>query len=210
MMKLAFFGDSITEGMGASSIENCYVKQVGEMLGAEVWNYGLAGTRIARTKNAKSNLHRRAIDFNLRTVLLETSADRIFVFGGTNDFGHGDAPMGEIGDYSPYTFHGSVNLLFSTLLGMYGKEKIVIILPLQRYNHSVKQNAFTGKYLKDYVDVLRYYVKLYGFKCIDLFENGLPEPPAGISEYFIDGLHPNDKGHKVLAEKICEFIKNDV
>ncbi|MBO7345757.1 MAG: hypothetical protein J6U92_07470 [Clostridia bacterium] len=32
---------------------------------------------------------------------------------------------------------------------------------------------------------------------------------VGASEYFVDGLHPNDKGHSLIAEKICEFIKND-
>ena len=51
-MKLAFLGDSITEGVGASSLETNYVSQVGKMLGCEVLNYGIGGTRIARKKES--------------------------------------------------------------------------------------------------------------------------------------------------------------
>lgn len=207
-MKLAFLGDSITEGVGASSLETNYVSQVGKMLGCEVLNYGIGGTRIARKKES-SLFHRHDIDFNLRTVLLDKTADKIFVFGGTNDMGHGDAVMGEIGDNDPYTFHGAVNMLFSTLIDIYGKEKVVIILPLKRFDENVRFNPVTGKYLKDYVEVIKYYVDLYGLKYIDCFNQCFDEPPEGKSEFFVDGLHPNDKGYKVLAEKICEFIKND-
>lgn len=207
-MKLAFLGDSITEGVGASAPELCYVSQVGKMLGCEVINYGMGGTRIARKKEG-SIIHRHDIDFNLRTALLDKTVDRIFVFGGTNDMGHGDAVMGEKGDLSVYTFHGAVNTLFTTLIDMYGKEKVVVILPMQRWNMNVRTNPVTGKHLKEYVQIIKEYVNLYNLKCIDLFNEGLPEPPEGQSEYFVDGLHPNDKGYNFIAEKICEFIKND-
>ena len=207
-MKLAFLGDSITEGVGASDIEFNYVSQVGKMLGCQVLNYGIGGTRIAR-KRVSSILHRHDVDFNLRTILLDKTADKIFVFGGTNDMGHGDAVMGEKGDTDIYTFHGAVNTLFSTLIGMYGQQNIVIILPMKRWNMNVRTNPVTGKHLKDYVEIIKEYVDLYKLKYIDLFNDGLPEPPEGTSEYFVDGLHPNDKGYKFIAEKICEFIKND-
>jgi lysophospholipase L1-like esterase len=207
-MKLAFLGDSITEGVGASSGELNFVSLVGKMLDCQVLNYGIGGTRIARKKES-SNFHRHDIDFNLRTAILDKTADKIFVFGGTNDMGHGDAVMGEKGDSDPYTFHGAVKTLFSTLIGMYGKDNVIIILPLKRFNMNVRTNPVTGKYLKDYVEIIKYYVDMFGLKYIDLFYDGLPEPPDGNSEYFIDGLHPNDKGHEFIAEKICEFIKND-
>lgn len=207
-MKIAFLGDSITEGVGASSFEFCYAQRVGKKLGCEVLNYGLRGSRIARTTVANT-YHRRDIDFNLRVPLFDKSVDKFFVFGGTNDYGHGCAPMGKIGDYGEYTFHGAVNKLFSTLLGMYGRDNVFVIFPLKRANIQNTTNAVTGKYLKDYVEIIRYYAQLYGFKYLDLYNDGLPEPPEGESEYFVDGLHPNDKGHEIIAEKIYMFIKND-
>lgn len=208
-MKLAFLGDSITEGCGASAPEFNYVSQVGQMLGCEVLNYGIGGTRIARRRES-SIAHRHDIDFNLRTAVLDRTADKIFVFGGTNDLGHGDAPMGNKGDYDPYTFHGAVNMLFSTLIGMYGKENVIVILPLKRFNLNVRVNPVSGLPLISYVEIIKYYVDLYGLKYIDLFNDCFDEPLVeSESEYFVDGLHPNDKGHKLIAEKICEFIKNN-
>ena len=37
-MKISFLGDSITEGVGASVIDNCYVNQVACITGYEVNN----------------------------------------------------------------------------------------------------------------------------------------------------------------------------
>ena len=42
-----FLGDSITEGACASKNENCFVHIFGEVTGAQVFNYGVGGTRIA-------------------------------------------------------------------------------------------------------------------------------------------------------------------
>lgn len=207
-MKLGFLGDSITEGYGASSLKLNYVSLVGQMLDCEVVNCGIGGTRIARQK-ANSYFHRHDIDFNLRTPLLNQSLDKLFVFGGTNDYGHGDATWGNKGDTDCYTFHGALYTLFSSLLEKFGKEKVVIMLPLKRAFMNTFANPVTGKYLVDYVNTIKEYADEFGFKYIDLFNDGLPEPPEGQSEFFIDGLHPNDKGYKIIAEKICNFIKND-
>ena len=43
----------------------------------------------------------------------------IFVFGGTNDYGHGDAPLGKQGDNDPLTFYGALYDLYQRLLKKY-------------------------------------------------------------------------------------------
>lgn len=208
-MKLAFLGDSITEGYGASAIDLRYVEQVKKLLGAEVINYGIGGTRLARQLARTSSSHAHDVDFNMRTPLLDKTADKIFVFGGTNDYGHGVAPIGNVGDYDAFTFHGAINMLFSTLIGMYGKDNVIIMLPLKRYCMNVPSTNSNLR-LADYVEIIKHYVDYYGLKYIDLFNDCLPEPDTNVpSEFFTDGLHPNDKGHKLIAEKICEFIKKD-
>ena len=45
--KIYFLGDSITEGVGASDTEHCYVSVFGKLSGAVVKNYGISATRIA-------------------------------------------------------------------------------------------------------------------------------------------------------------------
>ena len=45
---------------------------------------------------------------------------------------------------------------------------------------------------------------------LDLFENGLEQPLTENNEgYFLDGLHPNDKGHAYLAKVIADFIREN-
>ena len=48
--KIAFLGDSITEGVGVSSVEKTYWNLVGQRTGAEVHGYGISGTRIAKKR----------------------------------------------------------------------------------------------------------------------------------------------------------------
>ena len=45
--KIVFLGDSITEGCGVSDKKNIYWQRIGAMTGAEVYGYGIGGTRIA-------------------------------------------------------------------------------------------------------------------------------------------------------------------
>ena len=113
-MKLAFIGDSITEGVGASSTETCYVSRVGQILGCTVLNYGIAATRIARQTTISAK-HIADMDFNLRLDMVDLTADRVFVFGGTNDYGHGDAKIGNAEDTDCHTFHGAVKTLLPVL-----------------------------------------------------------------------------------------------
>lgn len=47
---------------------------------------------------------------------LDEDADIIGVFGGTNDFGHGDAPLGTFGDRTVYTFYGACHYLMNRLV----------------------------------------------------------------------------------------------
>lgn len=48
---------------------------------------------------------------------MDNDADIIIVFGGTNDFGNGDAPFGEMSDRTPYTFYGRINADNYTVFG---------------------------------------------------------------------------------------------
>lgn len=208
-MKINFLGDSITQGAGASSIELSYVSLVGQMLGCEVCNFGIGGTRIARqTVPTDASFDE---DYIIRAEKMG-DADFVFVFGGTNDYGHGDAPFGEPSDSTVYTFYGAFNNLADYLLERYGREKLCYILPLQRYNQSnIYGDGIKTKPcppLVDYIEAERAMLEKRGIEYLDLTEL-FPEPDTKEpSELFIDGLHPNDKGHKMLAECVCSWVKN--
>ena len=116
--KINFLGDSITEGVGTSGQEHIYLNILRESVGlAEARNYGISGTRYAIQKGTKSRPKDDYVDvnsFSERFDKMEDDADIIVVFGGTNDYGHGDAPLGKFSDCTPDTFYGACHYLYDT------------------------------------------------------------------------------------------------
>ena len=128
---LVFLGDSITEGAGASRNELAYVNLVSKKLNCKVINNGIGGTRIARQTNKSKD---PTYDNHFITrVSNKKEGDFIFVFGGTNDYGHGDAPMGKPASKDDLTFFGAINQLIDRLCEVYSKENICFILPIPRF-----------------------------------------------------------------------------
>lgn len=199
--KINFLGDSITEGAGASIYENCYVEVLKRKFSlAEARNYGIGGTRIARQRipSAEAKFDR---DFPSRVGEMEEDADMVVVFGGTNDHGHGDAPIGCESDRTPDTFIGACHTLYASL-----KEKfscpIVVLTPL----HRALENREDGIELKDYVNLIKEIAPQYGLPVLDLYEKSAINI-ATLSELTGDGLHPNDRGHEILAEEIGKYLQ---
>ena len=208
-MVINFLGDSITQGAGASCEADTYVNVVGATLGCQVKNYGVGGTRIARqTVASVEPIYDQ--DFLLRSETME-DADFVFVFGGTNDFGHGAAEFGDLESKDIYTFCGAVNTLLGNLVSRYGKDKLCVILPLHRvdednvYGDGSKTKA--GKILAEYVFALKTLAEKFDLDIMD-FDKEFPysqiAPGQGLT---VDGLHPNSHGHKIIAEKICEYLR---
>ncbi len=211
-MKILFLGDSITEGVGASCYKNNYVNLVAKKLNCETINYGVSGTRIGR----QIYVHCSPMwnyDFRLRAQIMEEQADVVFVFGGTNDYGHGNLVLGNSDIRLPNTFCNELRLLIQDLCGKYGKEKLCFILPLHRFDEQGvcckgENHNEMGEPLSEYVNAMRKILKEYGIDIIDLYENGIPQPTTDTGdEYTTDGVHPNDNGHCIIAEKIYEYIQ---
>lgn len=211
-MTIDFLGDSITFGIGASCEENCFVNLVKNALNCKVNNYGISGTRIAhnRKKSVNSDFDN---DFLMRAPALDKSADYVFVFGGTNDFGHGDAPLGDLNSFDEFTFCGAVNSLIKTLSEMFDKRKIAFILPMRRYNEQstcgdVGMKEENSPVLAQYVNALKCVLDKNNIPYIDLFNHSvLKTPVQGESLFFADGLHPSDAGHAVIAQSVVSFIE---
>ena len=206
-LKINFLGDSITAGCYSSSYDLCYVSLVGKMLNAEVRNYGISGTRIAKQKVPSLNPN-YDLYFASRVKDMNHDADLLFVFGGTNDFGHGDAPIGKMGDNTPDTFIGGLNILIEEILKYYKKEQVTFILPLHRmgeknpYGNGEKEEKSLP--LDGYVSLMKEILEKNEIRILDIREE---MGPGICNPLLYDGLHPNDKGHKRLAELIVEYIK---
>lgn len=209
-----FLGDSITEGVGTSCETNRYYNVLKRKYGLKnVVGYGVGGTRIAlQQKPSVEKLY--DLYFSMRADKMQEKADIVVVFGGTNDYGHGDAPLGEFSDRTPHTFYGACHELFQKLIEKYPESIIAIATPLHRVNEmnpkgeGHKESDVAPLYV--YVDIIKEVARYYSLPVCDLYANSGLQPDISVikEKYIPDGLHPNDKGNEIIADRLGEFLKS--
>lgn len=210
--RIAFLGDSITEGYGASGEDKTYWYLLGEMTGAEVFGYGIGGTTIARRQRP---LETPSVNryFGSRIEEMIPDADVVVIFGGTNDFGGSDPTLGRMTDRTEDTFYGAYHCLIQKLMARYPDGKIVIATPLHRttedddfYN---EQDGRRDGTLLRYVQAIREVAQYYGLTVADLYRNCPMQPrmPGHQQRYMPDGLHPNDAGHVLIAQRLLAVLR---
>ena len=204
--KINFLGDSITEGVGCTDATKTYHQLMKEKYGlSDARNYGIGGTRLAKQVKPSENA-RHDLDFPMRAAEMDKDADAIVIFGGTNDFGHGDAPIGTPSDRTPETFYGALHYLYTYLMTEYPSANIFVCTPLHRQTEN--NPDMKGKILSDYADMIKEVARYYSLPVIDLFANYGVQPSIQPQreKFMPDGLHPNDNGHILLCERIANFI----
>ncbi len=212
-----FLGDSITEGVGVSDrANNRYDNILKKRFNLKAThNYGIGGTRLAHQTHP-SDKPRFDLCFCGRAYDLCPDADLIMVYGGINDYIHGDAPVGEMGDTTPATYCGAVDFLMRLLKETYPKAKIVFLTPARclfgasdyRYPSRCNGKLPDAKPVRFYGEVIMETAKKYGIHVLDLY-NALPFDildDASRTRYTTDGLHFNDEGHHILADVISDFL----
>ena len=216
--KVNFLGDSITEGTGVTDQTNRYDNRLAVMCHlAAANNYGIGGTRLAHQTHPSEN-PRYDLCFCGRAWDMDKTADMVVVFGGVNDYIHGDAPFGQLGDTTPATFCGGVYFLMHYLRETYGKKPVIFLTPARsflrkevddRYASTHARKRVPGKALVAYVDVILETAKQFDIPVLDLYRDlGIdPHDPETFDTYTIDGLHFNDAGHAVIAQKLKAFIE---
>ncbi len=209
-----FLGDSITEGVGVTDRANNRfdnrLKKMCEL--KEVHNYGIGGTRLAH-QSTPSEKPRHDLCFCGRAYDLDKDADIIVVFGGTNDYGHGDAFFGSLGDKTPATFCGAVWFLMNFLKAEYANKTIVFMTPAHRVKDTEipkrQEKQADSKPLVAYVNIIEETAKQFDIPVLNLYENlGIdPNIPEQCAKYTTDGLHFNDAGHEYIATVLMNFLK---
>ena len=214
-----FLGDSITEGVGVYDIANCrYDNIIHRRFGlAAHYNYGIGGTRLAH-QSVPSEKPRYDLCFCGRAYNIDPNADLIVVYGGVNDYIHGDAYFGTMEDKTPATFCGAVYFLMNLLKTEYAGKDIVFMTPAHMHFKGVSDSLVCprpmkkpdAKPLQAYVEVIKARGEEFGIPVLDLFEK-LPIDPNNEDDrakYTVDGLHFNDEGQKILATTLGDFLES--
>ena len=212
-----FLGDSITEGVGVTDQNNRYDNVIHRRFElAAHYNYGIGGTRLAH-QSVPSEIPRYDLCFCGRAYMLDKSADLIVVYGGVNDYIHGDAYFGKMEDRTPTTFCGAVYFLMNLLKTNYEGKKIVFMTRAHMHFKGISDKFPTGRPMKKpdaqplsaYVEVIKARGEELGIPVLDLFEK-LPIDPNNESDrekYTVDGLHFNDEGQAILAKTLGDFLE---
>ncbi len=212
-----FIGDSITEGVGVKEKCNRYDNRLKEACGLKkINNYGISGTRLAFQSHI--SIHPRYdLYMCARAGDIDPQADLIIVYGGVNDYLHGDAPLGKPGDTYPDTFYGAVYYMMDFLTRAFPAAKTVFMTPAhcfynntpddQKATHEMKRGG--GTPLIDYVNAIIETGKTLNVPVLSLYhELGIdPRPEATRYDFTADGLHFNDAGHEIIAAKLKSFLE---
>ncbi|MBR3643031.1 MAG: SGNH/GDSL hydrolase family protein [Parasporobacterium sp.] len=209
-LKINFLGDSITEGHGTSSEDHVFWRLLSDRDQTVSRGYGIGGTRIARQANPSKN-PKHDLYFGSRADQMDPDADVVVVFGGTNDYGHGDAPMGRMEDRTEDTFFGALHCLCLSLLKRYPSSRIIFMTPLHRKDENRPVNEFGVRNvgtLGDYAEAVRKVAAYYAMPVLDLYScSGInPDVDCLRKRYAPDGLHPNDAGHEKIYQALRSFL----
>ncbi len=209
--KVVFLGDSITEGVGASDVAHRYANVFAKLAKCDIFVDGISGTRIAK-QQAKSAIESYDRNFVSRVPALPSDADFVVVFGGTNDFGHGDAPFGEMSDRTQDTFCGAMHVLCKALIEKYPYATIVFLSPMHRLweDELINEYGVPRKPLIEYVNAIKAICQYYSLPVLDLYSISGMQPAVDVIKetYMPDGLHPSNAGMEKIARLLKQFILN--
>lgn len=203
-IKINALGDSITYGDKLADTSLSFPNIVAAAAGAvKLNNYGWNGSNVAGPHPD------RLID---RYPLMDRDANLILVLGGTNDYGgfrEQGTVIGGIGDMTPDTFYGSLNLMMCGLKQMYPDGEIIFMTPLRRVGY-LRRNK-NGYCLNQYAAAIQEMAAFWGIRVIDLFNEPELDFSSRQASYLVDGLHPNETGQALIGACVYRrlFISND-
>lgn len=202
-------GDSITE-RNARTSKNYHDFVAQDVGGMTVYNYGISGTGYFNRSNVAD-------------LVTQTDIDIITVFLGTNDWGNqteaNKKMLGSFLDTGTTTISGCINTLLTDALTNFPTAKIGVLTPLPRltnWGSNATDNDY-GYTLEQLSALIKQYCNHYSIPCLDLYHaSNLPVWVSAANNFYFtapnnsipDGLHPNDAGHRVIADKVKSFLES--
>ncbi|GFI47996.1 hypothetical protein IMSAGC019_03322 [Lachnospiraceae bacterium] len=207
-MSIACLGDSITQAANLDDMENyqqySYPTRLKELLGAKnVTNLGIGGSSIGR-------YWENAFVDRFREIPQDT--DLIIVMGGTNDgFCLDQEDFGTMEERKPRTFLGDLDELMRGLKESYPEADIIFVTPLPNVLHDMLRKERSELLSQTVIaGAIRKLGAEHGIPVIDLYNSNVLDThdAAVIYNYMPDGVHCNEDGYVLLAERIAaELIR---
>jgi acyl-CoA thioesterase-1 len=193
--RIACIGDSITAGVGASSLSKDWVSDLGTLLGPSVTvaDYGVSGTTMM--KQSDSSYWNTGDLPMVEAFVRNTGANAtaaVIIMLGTND--SKDSPTG-VDNWTataPMRFAADYNSMIDDLLALTPRPQVFLALSPPAFANGY---AIDGTVIANQVvPIIRGIAADRQLPIIDV-HGAL----AGMSGLFPDGVHPNDMGHMLIA-----------
>lgn len=184
-------GDSLTWGEGY--YRKCYLDYI-EREHSEVTadKKGVPGMYTAQLVSYAGNGF-LDVDYN---------PDIVTVLMGTNDFGL-DNPLDQ--------YEIDLENLIKVVKEKYPNSRIIFLTPPYRDYYGERKYILSGMVnhlgnsLYDYINVIKEKAKENGIEVVELTEDECLNKD-NLKDSTLDGLHPNDKGNKLLADKVYKEV----
>jgi len=206
-IRVVAFGDSTTASR--KSVDRNYSKRIPELLRDEridavVINSGVGGSHTGRlVDNARHN-REHALD-RFEAAVLDQNSDIVLIQFGINDsWVDTDNECGE--SRIPIQRYKK-NLLYMTKELHARGIDVVLMTP-----NALGERYETWRYerLERYAEALREVARETNAALIDIwgmYEAYATQPGRSIDDLLLDGMHPNDEGHRMLALRITETLQ---
>ena len=227
--RIAYFGDSVTDP-NIPSTQKKYWKYLEEWLHATSYVYAVNGRQWDDIPNQADSLNKEhGYQFDAILIFIGTNdyyADRPIGVWYTESkeqthIKRWHQPRQTVTrlrrhfDYNPQTLKGRINIAMRKIKTMYPDKQVVILTPLHRalFNYKDKniqldesyQNG-AGLYLDEYVKAIKETQEVWAVPVIDLGNlSGLfPLITEQTKKFNAPGdlLHPNNYGHKIMAQTL--------
>lgn len=189
-MRILCLGDSQTFGFGVPR-RLCWVTLSGKRLGCEMANRGLPGDTTG------GMLARYGAEME------RFKPAAIIVMGGSNDvtFGGGDASArANIGAIVHQSQARGVTPILCT-------PPPKDIATARRDWAALMDYGEAERIMDGYAEWLRVFAKVFGIGLVD-FRQYLSETRESVHDgIYVDGIHPNERGHELMAEFFCERVR---
>ncbi len=133
---------------------------------------------------------------------VDYNPDIVTVLMGTNDFGL-DNPLDQ--------YEIDLENLIKVVKEKYPNSRIIFLTPPYRDYYGERKYILSGMVnhlgnsLYDYINVIKEKAKENGIEVVELTEDECLNKD-NLRDSTLDGLHPNDKGNKLLADKVYKEV----